>query len=240
GGGGGPPPAGGGARGDRDRLDWRVALFTATNRNAIRFRATQNRFESFFDNIDKTRQRGIEIGLGWHILSTLLLSADYTYLDAEFRDDFVVSSPNHPVRIPDPADPGETIPAPETQQVESGDRIPLIPKHIFSLGVDWKATDRLAVGADVQGNSEQIFRGDESNTDPEQVDGFAIVSAHASFAITEYLSVFVRGINLLDKDYETFGVYGEADEVLPAATDNPRFIGPGAPRAFWAGVELDL
>lgn len=229
-----------GVRGDTDRLDWRVALFRTVNRNAIRFLATSNRFESYFDNIDKTRHQGVEVGVDWHILPTLLLSLDYTYLDAEFRDDFRYNSPNHPVRVPDPSDPGETMPAPGTQQVQKGDRIPLMPKHIFHVGLDWQATDKLLLGVGVQGNSEQIYRGDESNTDPERIDGFVTVNAHARYQFNDNFSVFVRGINLFDEEYETFGVYGEADEVLAGASDNPRFIGPGAPRAFWAGVELQF
>lgn len=220
-----------GARGGTSSLDWRVALFSSWNKNAIRFQATENQFKSFFENIDKTVHQGIEIGLNYHITPALRLSADYTYLNAEFGDSFSISSPNNPA---DPTPGGPAI------KVEDGDRIPLTPEHIFNVGLDWQATGQLQLGVDVQGNSDQFFRGDEANVDSERVDGFAIVNAHARYAFSENVAVFVRGINLFDAEYATFGVYGEADEVLPNASDNPRFIGPGAPRAFWVGVELQL
>jgi hypothetical protein len=44
--------------------------------------------------------------------------------------------------------------------------------------------------------------------------------------------------NLFDANYATFGVLGDATPVLPATTD-PRFIGPGAPRAAWVGVDVN-
>ena len=95
---------------------------------------------------------------------------------------------------------------------------------------------------DVVGNGDQIYRGDESNTDNEKIDGYAIVNANAAFKITDRITTFIRVNNLLDSDYETFGLYGEADEVLEGDRydDATRFIGPGAPRGIWGGVRVEL
>ena len=38
--------------------------------------------------------------------------------------------------------------------------------------------------------------------------------------------------------YETFGLFGEADEVLGDEFEDSRFLSPGAPRAAWIGLEL--
>ena len=46
--------------------------------------------------------------------------------------------------------------------------------------------------------------------------------------------------NLLDREFESFGVFGEADEVLGDAFGNPEFRTPGAPRTVYAGVRLSL
>ena len=46
--------------------------------------------------------------------------------------------------------------------------------------------------------------------------------------------------NLLDEEYETFGVFGEADDVLGDDFDEPYFVGPGAPRAAWIGVRVEF
>ena len=46
--------------------------------------------------------------------------------------------------------------------------------------------------------------------------------------------------NIFDTNYNTFGVYGQAEEVLGAAYDDKRFVSPAAPRAGWIGVRLSL
>ena len=40
-----------------------------------------------------------------------------------------------------------------------------------------------------------------------------------------------------DETYETFGLFGEADEVLGDDFEDSRFLSPGAPRAAWIGLE---
>ena len=44
--------------------------------------------------------------------------------------------------------------------------------------------------------------------------------------------------NLLDSDYETFGVIADPGEVLPEL-ENPRFVSPGPPFAVWAGIAIE-
>jgi hypothetical protein len=58
--------------------------------------------------------------------------------------------------------------------------------------------------------------------------------------VNDNLSLVLNVDNALDRAYETFGVFGEADEVLGDDFDNPLFLGPGAPRAAWLGVRLRL
>jgi hypothetical protein len=43
--------------------------------------------------------------------------------------------------------------------------------------------------------------------------------------------------NLSGSEHSTFGLLGEADEVLGVDYEDPRFPSPGAPRAPWVGVE---
>lgn len=227
-----------GLRGGNDDLQWRAAAFRSENQNDILFIAAESRFAGYFDNVGKTGRQGVELGLDWAFAERWRLSVNYTWLNAEFRDAFQTNSPNHPIR--DPND--EELPAARTQQVEAGDRIPLIPEHLFNVGVDWAPTERLRLGMDVVGNGDQIYRGDASNTDSEKIDGYAIVNANAAFKITDRITTFVRVNNVLDSDYETFGLYGEADEVLNGDRyeEANRFIGPGAPRGIWGGVRVEL
>ncbi|RPI60742.1 MAG: TonB-dependent receptor, partial [Lysobacterales bacterium] len=74
----------------------------------------------------------------------------------------------------------------------------------------------------------------------EELDGYTLVNVRAQYRLGERASLFVNVDNLLDEEYETFGLFGEADEVLGDAFDDPSFVGPGAPRAFYIGVRFEL
>jgi iron complex outermembrane receptor protein len=52
------------------------------------------------------------------------------------------------------------------------------------------------------------------------------------------VSVFAIVSNLFDAEYGTFGVLGDPTPVLGPTYTDPRFIGPGAPRAAWVGVDV--
>lgn len=157
----------------------------------------------------------------------LTWSLDYTYLDATFRESFAVMSPNHPGAVD-----GEIA-------VESGDRLPLIPQHLLKAGPRFAATDALTFGADVLTSSGAFFRGDEGNL-LDELDGYSVVGVRAEYRFGERASVFASIDNLLDEEYVTFGVFGEADEVLGDDFDEPYFVGPGALRAAWVGVRVEF
>ncbi|MGH8223062.1 MAG: TonB-dependent receptor, partial [Woeseiaceae bacterium] len=79
--------------------------------------------------------------------------------------------------------------------------------------------------------------GDEGN-DVDAVPGYSVVSLHGEHRLNEHVSLFLTIANALNADHETFGLFGEADEVLGDEFDDPRFLGPGAPRAAWVGVSI--
>ena len=102
--------------------------------------------------------------------------------------------------------------------VSPGNRIPGIPQHLLRLNAAWDINDRFSLGADLVAQSDQYFRGDESNT-ADTLDGFAIFNLNATYRFSPRAEVFVRVDNLFDTDYETFGVFGEAEEVLDPARE---------------------
>jgi outer membrane receptor protein involved in Fe transport len=87
------------------------------------------------------------------------------------------------------------------------------------------------------GNSGQYLRGDEANLLPP-VPGFAVANARIAYRVGRHASVFAMVNNLFDAKDSTFGVLGDASEVLGPTYDSPRFLGPGAPRAAWLGIDL--
>ena len=226
-----------GARGELSPyLNYSVAVFNALSEDDILFISDgSTTTEGFFDNVGDTRRRGVELSLGG-TAGPLDYSAHYTYIEAEFRDSFLVSSPNHPLRDPD--DPDD--PAARALQVSSGNQLPGVPEHLLRLNTAWHVNDQFTLGATLVSRSDQYFRGDESNT-AEKLDGFAIVNVNASYRLTDRAEIFGRINNLFDTEYETFGVFGEAEEVLGEDfEDARRFVGPGAPIGAWVGIRVTL
>lgn len=214
-----------------------AAFFNSDNGNDILF-ITDGALssEGYFSNVGDTRRRGIELGADYKLSRAWTLGLQYTYLDAQFRSDFLVNSPNHPLR--DPNDPEQ--PAAATRQVRSGDRIPLIPRHLAKASLEWRVP-RYGLGLEAQGRSNSRFRGDEANVDSDTLPGYVSFDLYGDWQPRPWLTVFARVSNLFDRDTGTFGVYGNSATVLGSDfADQRRFVGPGAPREFSAGIRLQL
>jgi len=217
-----------GVRGDWNGGGWHAGVFRTTNDDDILFiSAGALTNEGFFDNVGETRRDGFEANLSGAAGERITWSLDYTYLDATFRESFTVMSPNHPEAVA-----GEIA-------VESGDRLPLIPQQLLKAGLRFAATAALTFGADVMASSGAFFRGDEGNL-LDELDRYSVLGVRAEYRLSERASVFASIDNLLDEEYETFGLFGEADEVLGPEFDEPYFVGPGAPRAGWVGVRVEF
>ena len=151
--------------------------------------------------------------------------ANYSYLDATFRESFTVPSPNNPAAID-----GEI-------SVDPGDRLPLTPDHLFKAGGRFDVTTRFRISGDLLVSAGAYFRGDEGNL-TDKLSSYSLLNVRAEYRINDNALVFLNVNNLLDEEYETFGLFGEADEVLGDAFEDARFVSPGAPRAAWLGVRL--
>lgn len=219
-----------GARWDLESLGAHLGLFHTTNHDDILFQTT-GRATGLFANVDKTRRRGVESRFSgrWRDLDWFLA---YSYIEATFEAPFAALSPNHPL-----ADRDGTV------QVRAGDRIPGVPAHHAKAGVEYRFGDGFGVGFDAFHTSGQHMRGDESNQ-LEKTDDFLIVSLRGQYRLNEHLLFFATVRNLLDTKYETFGLIGEepgeVDAPGLAGFEDPRFLGPGAPRAAFVGVKLSL
>ncbi len=213
-----------------NNIAWNVGGFITTNENDIIFQNTGgvSGNEGFFDNIGDTERLGMELGLKGD-LQRLSWFLNYSYIQATFQDAFESSSANNPF-----ADANDLI------QVEDGDFIPGIPEHTFKFGGDYSVTNKLSIGGDLQYNSGVFLRGDESNQ-LGSLDDYATVNIRANYDVNKIFSVFARVNNLFDKDYESFGLLGEPDEVpgFGGFTDN-RFVGVGAPISGFVGIKANF
>ena len=215
-----------GARGKAGSLDWRVSWFRTGNDDDILFiSAGAFTNEGYFDNVGSTQRRGVELSLRG-AMGRARWFAHYTRLNATFEDAFSVASANHP-RAMD----GEI-------HVRPGDRLPLVPRRLLKAGVAAELTPRVGIDAELLHVSRQHFRGDEANW-VAGFGGYAVVNLRMDYRFNARLTAFASIDNLLDRDYATFGVFGEADEVLGDGFKSPRFITPSAPRAAWLGIEVE-
>ncbi len=218
-----------GLRGSRPGLSWHLGLFQTINRDDILFiSAGALTNEGYFDNVGETRRRGIELSLSGSLVDDRLdWFVNYTRLQATFEENFNIASPNNPYAVG-----GEIA-------VASGDRLPGLPENLLKAGLTYQLTSKLSLGTDLQYSSSLVMRGDEANLDDE-IDGYTVVDLRGEYQLNDRLRIFAKIENLFDAEYETFGLYGQADEVLGAAYDNPRFLSPGSPRAFYAGISVSF
>ena len=214
-----------GLRGKFGEVSWNADLFQGTSFDDLIFissGALTN--EGYFQNVAQTLRQGVELSIGGNFFNRLYGLLSYTFISATFETNLTVSSPNHPE-----ARGGEI-------DVEKGDRIPGVPLHNLKADLSFAITDALSFGTSILINSGQVFRGDEGNL-IDQIPGYSIVNLRGRHTLWNNFSIFAKVNNLFNAAYETFGLFGEADEVLGDGFEDSRFLSPGAPRAAWAGVE---
>ncbi|HNP34824.1 MAG TPA: TonB-dependent receptor [Woeseiaceae bacterium] len=217
-----------GIRGDMFDASWHTGIFQTTSNDDILFvSAGALTNEGFFENVGRTRRKGLEINVDGILAGSATWFINYTYLDAQFRESLTLPSPHSPAAIN-----GEIF-------VAMGDKLPLVPAQLLKMGIQFNPAERLVFAGDVLANSGFYMRGDEGN-DRERIGSFAVLNLRADYQINEQVQVFLNIDNVLDEKYETFGLFGDATEVLGPAISDKRFFSPGMPRAAWIGVQLTL
>ncbi|MCC7044884.1 MAG: TonB-dependent receptor [Acidobacteria bacterium] len=215
-----------GVRSSARGVSWNLSAFRTANRDDIMF-ISSGPFTSsgHFENVGDTLRRGLEAGARGGARG-IEWAASYSWLRATFGSPLTLSSPNHPDEVD-----GEI-------EVAEGSRIPGVPQHNLKASVS-AAIRRATLGAVVLVSGRQYLRGDEANLLPA-VAGFTLVNLNASYALAPSVRLAARVTNLLGSDFATFGLLGEADEVLGDDYEDPRFLSPGAPRAAWIGLEFSF
>ena len=216
----------GGIRGRRAAFAWNASLFQTASSDDILFISSGPLTNTgHFQNIGDTRRQGLELGVSGG-RDTLRWDVAYSFISARFDTPLTLSSPNHP------EEEGGEI------EVEEGSRIPGVPRHNFKVNLS-STLGRLTFGGNLLTASNQYLRGDEANLLPA-LEGFSLVNVSASYVLARHVALTARVTNLFDAEYSTFGLLGEADEVLGNDYDDPRFLSPGAPRAAWVGLQFSF
>ena len=74
----------------------------------------------------------------------------------------------------------------------------------------------------------------------DPIAGYFVANFRGRVAVSRRASIVAQVSNLFNNVYATFGLLGEADDVLGDEYDDPRFLSPAAPRSAWIGIELSL
>jgi len=216
----------GGVRGRRASVSWNASVFRTANRDDIMFISSGAlRNTGHFENVGDTLRTGLELGAAGSARA-MQWGLAYSFLLARFDAPLTLSSPNHPDE-----EAGEI-------EVEAGDRLPGVPQHNLKASLSGTIR-RLTLGGNMLRTSNNYLRGDEANLLPA-IDGFTLANATASYALARQVRLTGRITNIFGSRYSTFGLLGEADEVLGGDYEDPRFLSPGAPRAAWVGLEISF
>ena len=210
----------------------------------------------YFRNFGSTRRQGFEV-TARASLRAWTLAASYTFVDATYGSPEVVGgSGNSASDAPAPGFDGRITIAP-------GDRIPLIPRHLFKATLGWMPRPWLALDIDMVAASGVYARGNENNRHspdgayflgPGRTDGYAVFNLGGEVRPRSGFTLFVTLRNLFDRTYATAAQLGATgfdaaghfvaqpfngpliDGELPHRSST--FLAPGAPRSVQAGVRL--
>ena len=194
----------------------------------------------FFQNAGQTLRRGIEAKIDYR-QERWNAYANYTFVDATYQSYNTLFSPNNPNALTDPNNDDVSF-----VNVRPGDHIPGIPAHRFKAGVEYLATDKWKVGADLNVVGSQWLIHDDTNQSPK-VPAYWVVNLHTSYQVTPNIEVFGLINNVFNQHYYLAGAFFETGGFasttrgvtnLMATLTDPRTFVPGMPLAAYAGMRV--
>lgn len=212
-------------------FEWKAGWFRTDSDDDIITLASFIQGRGYYQNVPQTRRQGVELSAEYKS-SRWLAYASYSYIDATYRFNGTLASPNNPSSDAD----GNIF-------VTSGDRIPGIPQHQFKAGADYLITPQWKLGADLVAVGSSFYVGDDANQN-QKLPGYVVVNLHSSYEVTKNITVFGVINNLFDRKYALFGTYfepqGTSKAGLPITLTDQRTEVPGAPFAIYGGVRVKL
>ncbi|MBL8214975.1 MAG: TonB-dependent receptor [Bryobacterales bacterium] len=238
-------------------LRWSAGFFHATNHDDILFVASEQTGFGYFKNFEKTRRQGFELDANYRV-GRVTLGGGYTFLDPTFQSEEEVNGTGNSSN----EEAQDGVPGTEgTIEIQAGDRIPLMPRHMAKAYADIQATSKAVINLSVLGVSRSLARGNENNQhEPDgryylgegYSPGYAVVNLGARYQIHRHLQFFVQVNNLFNRRYYTAAQLGATgfnaagnfvarpfpaiDGEFPLLGDT--FFAPGAPRGAWVGLRV--
>ncbi len=220
-------------------LRWNATLFRTMSYDDILF-VSSSASSGFFTNFGKTRRQGLEAALE-RSREKFSWALNCSLIDATYESSAVLFSQANSSAAAN----GEI-------QVSPGNRIPGIPRHHLNAAASYDLTDRTTIGAGAVAVSRQFARGNDNNRHqpdgvnflgPGEIPGYAFFNLNLDFKLDRDLQVFAKLANVFDRRYATAGALRQnffpgGNLAAPGAQVNETFYAPGAPRAFWVGIQL--
>jgi outer membrane receptor protein involved in Fe transport len=238
-------------------LLWNIGLFRAQNNNDILFVADNASGYGYFKNFGKTQRQGLELGLNGRS-GAWTFGSHYTYLDATYQSaETVLGNANSSNSSAQSGTPGVD----GTLSIRPGDRIPLIPKHLLKLNVEYRFDQRWTAGGNLIGVSSMFARGNENNQHQSappyylgtgKTSSYAVVNLQARNQLSKGWQLLVHVNNVFNRQYATAAQLGATGlnssgsfQARPFAANangdypvqSSTFVSPGAPRSIWLGVK---
>ncbi|SFG89596.1 TonB-dependent receptor [Methylobacterium gossipiicola] len=209
---------------DGGLVNYKIGAFRTDLTNDILSLATPgNAARGYFVNVPGTRRQGVEVGLEY-VSDWLSVYANYALIDATFRFNGTLSSPNNPLSVDGAIN------------VVPGNKVPLIPDHQFKVGFDVEVLPRWRVGMAMQAFSSSYYRGDESNLN-RKLPAYYVLNLNTSYRVDKNLELFGYVTNLTNNRYTTFGTFFEPGLVANRyPVNDPRTTTLAQPLSVYGGI----
>ena len=205
-----------------------LSVYRAVNRDDILFRAAALAQQGYFSNFDRTRHQGVDLNAAGRF-GAWSARLGYSYLDAVYDTGGALFTGTRDVHI------------------TPGTRLAGLPRNTFKLGLDWRATPALTLGAELVALSDMTTQGDEDGQGAPpgadwRIRGHALLGLRASYRPAKW-EWYARVANAANRRYESYGAV--APDMFPdgalwrpggAEPEAARFVAPGAPRSVAAGL----
>ena len=172
----------------------KAALFRSDLNNEIAYNSFANNGSGANANLAPTRHQGLELEGRWHVTPQWELNANLSWTEATFRA-------------------GSGL---------AGNTIPMVPKWLANLGMNWQLDTATKAGVVVQYVSQQRLDNDQSNTFPYELASYTLVNAKLSHDFTKNITASLAINNVLGKRYASYASAGSgtASYLYPAAGRN--------------------
>jgi outer membrane receptor protein involved in Fe transport len=203
-----------------------LSAYRTINKDDIVFLLSNTSGLGYFDNFGKTQYVGVDINANksW---GAWQLNTTYSYIQATYESS------------------GELLGVDNREMdITPGTRMAGIPLHKLKMHLDWSATEKWKLGTSMIVSSSIVTQGNEDGNITDgvsgnaKVKGYAIFNLNTNYTVQKGFEVFGKIDNVFNRRYETYAMMGENN--LYSSTDQTlsKFVAPGAPRTYMAGLRL--